>query len=224
MPNRNRYTIMSSGSKCDSFIGKRELLMVSYRSLYMRKLSKKTDKKQLQKKMVRCGKMLSVFLLLGLIGGWIFDQFEHTGAFAEWVQLPNLANSDVELIAVDFSGAYLVDREGLIWECNSREKFCLESENFPVKYKELTEPCDFSSLAFSMFSNHPKNIEKCVQSHIEYADAEGNSIAVIDETGNLWLWDNLRGTFLREEALLIKHLCMGVFISLLIGIIVLYRS
>ncbi|MEM9777890.1 MAG: hypothetical protein AAF902_25155 [Chloroflexota bacterium] len=164
-------------------------------------------------------KILATFLALGLIGGWIFDQIEHTGLFVDWVQLPSLANSNSELVQVVFSDAYLQDEDGTIWICSARQDSCEESENISASEDGAKASCNFSSPAFSILSNYPSNVEQCVQSQIQFADAIGNSIVVKDKAGNLWLWDNMRGTFLREEFLFISHICTGVLISLIVGLL-----
>ena len=169
--------------------------------------------------MVLFGKVMGVFLVLGLVGGILFDQFEHTGALVGWEQLPMPADTKAELVAVGFRSATLIDRDGVIWECSSRETICIETENILGRLEDM-HPCNFPWPAFWIFSNYPQNIVECVQSRIQYADAVEYAIAIKDVEGNLWLWDNFRGTFLREEALFVKHLFIGVFIGLMVGLIV----
>jgi len=51
-------------------------------------------------------------------------------------------------------------------------------------------PCDYSSPAFSIISNRPKNIETCVQNIIWYPEGDDHTIYVIDDKGDYWKWSH----------------------------------
>jgi hypothetical protein len=55
----------------------------------------------------------------------------------------------------------------------------------------ITNPCDYSKPEFSIISNSPKNIVKCVQLTFLYPEGESRDTYVLDENGIIWGWSHL---------------------------------
>lgn len=169
-------------------------------------------------KYIRFLSFLVIFVLFGLAGGWVFNQFEYAGTFADWKQAPTLKDPNFELIGVFEKRAYIIDHQQILLVCEIDEPFCFEPEFI---WDDMAHPCNFSSPAFLIIANPPENIDSCVQNEAVYADAIGNSVAIKDKDGNLWVWHHMQGGFLGDEVRLIKNLCLGVLTSLMLSIFVL---
>jgi hypothetical protein len=79
----------------------------------------------------------------------------------------------------------------------------------------ITNPCDFSKPEFSILSNYPKNISKCVQLTMLYAEGEERDTFILDENGAIWEWSFL--IYVDLVAMIIWP-CMGLLIGVLIAI------
>ena len=78
--------------------------------------------------------------------------------------------------------------------------------------------CDYSSPAFSIISNHPKNIEACAQNIIWYPEGDDHTIYVIDTSGNYWRWSHFSIMNLYNMFWIpFGGLAFGAFIGLIAG-------
>ncbi len=107
------------------------------------------------------GKII-LFAIAGMFVAIVLHSLADDGYFERWTKKTGgIFNSDFELYA----------------SLTSEDSF----EN---------PPCDYSSPAFSIISNSPKDIEACVQNIIWYPEGDDHTIYVIDNQGNYWKWSH----------------------------------
>jgi hypothetical protein len=177
---------------------------------------------------------LLIFVLasLGFLVGVQYNRLSTAGYFVRWEKLGTPPSyTGVELNDISWSSVY-VEYGKHFYLCSNRESNCqpfedlfncnaskmdclLSTDNLS---RNITD-CDYESIAFSSRAKPPKSIESCIYEFVSVADGEADSFAVIDNEGNVWLWQNPILLFLRELGLAIMP-AFGIIVGLGLGVII----
>jgi len=179
-----------------------------------------------------------VFVLVqfGLMAGVQYNRLSTAGYFIRWEKLgAPPSHSEVELIGISWNSVDVKYGED-IYGCSIRESNCQPYEDlFDCNFSESVCPpssdifsksvtnCDRESIAFDSRAKPPENIASCVYEYVYTNDGFADSFAVIDDEGNLWLWQNTILLFMREVGLAIMP-TFGILAGLTLGLAInLYR-
>ena len=168
-----------------------------------------------------------IFSCLGLVAGLIVNNLTTNGYFSKWLQVPAPENNTFELVGTTWGGVVIRTESSEILYCHKFRYFCEKPQFSLNRIENSAGTCDFNSPAFSSITNPPQTIENCIQGILLAADSTTNSIAVIDETNQLWLWQESHDGFMEWISIPLT-ICfstlVGLFIgSLLFGLVLLKR-
>ncbi len=157
--------------------------------------------------------IIGFLLVLGL---W---QFGDAGYVEQWKKLSHPPQEVVALIPTGGPPLFIKASDGKIYRYSDWQNEGWIQESSPAKLIrpfEIAEPCNFSSPAFSLFSNAPKDIKDCLQEKTMYADGYVTSTFIIDRAGNVWEWQHARSA--EGLTLLFCLSPLGLLIGLFIGV------
>ena len=97
---------------------------------------------------------------------------------------------------------------------------CRKPQSISHAYRS-TKPCDYSSAKFSLFSNHPKNIQDCIQVTHAYGPEYSIDFTYnLDTNGKVWEWSSvsgLQGRNRKSMYFIVSGFIIGIAIAILLN-------
>ncbi len=136
---------------------------------------------------------LIIGLIIGILFALVVDRVSHKGYLVTWEYLDAAPPNTLELVASREWSLYVRTATDLIYVYDRGAGAHWRVSEVPEDIAQNWEsgPCRFTGHEFSFFSNPPDSVLDCIWDEGTYADFYNKHIYILDEKGDLWVWENL---------------------------------